>query len=189
MNKLPADERCRWRWLWRCALSQWSAPLASRTASTSTRHRSARTWSKAPVSGCAVTSPTGIRSRSTGRSTASRCRTPVDDGKTELICVSRGLIVTATRALCAASPPTWRPASLYAVPPPGSTFSVSTMLPLFVLLARLIYTSLFTKLMGQCCFARWCLSASSSSVVCNAAHMQRNSPGGSTRRASRVTSR
>ena len=42
--------------------------------------------------------------------------------------------------------------------------------------------------MPQFCFACWCLSASVV-VVCKAAHMQRNSPGGSTRRASRVTSR
>ena len=38
---------------------------------------------------------------------------------------------------------------------------------------------------GQTSNGRW----HSSSVVCNTAHMQRNSPGGSTRRASRVTSR
>jgi len=43
------------------------------------------------------------------------------------------------------------------------------------------------SLMDQYCFARWCLSASVV-VVCNTAHMQHNSLGGSMWRASRVTS-
>jgi len=44
-----------------------------------------------------------------------------------------------------------------------------------------------TQCRGQTSNGRWCLQASV--FVCNAEHMQRNSPGGSMQRASRVTSR